>query len=255
MRRRPQRSPLSLSRERLFCTRISNPTTNMTETMERYDPQSIELKWQKVWADEQSFHVPNPDPTGDRRRATQQVVRARDAPVPVGRSPHGAHARLHDRRRGHALPPAQGLAGAAPDGLRRLRPARRERRDQGGRASAPVTERNIVAIREQMHRMGWSIDWGREISTHDPATTAGRSGCSSASSSAASPTARRRRSSGARTTRRCSRTSRSSTAVASAAAPRSRRRCLTQWFFRITDYARRAARRDGAAGGLARVES
>ena len=32
----------------------------MTETMERYDPQSIELKWQKVWADEQSYHVPNP---------------------------------------------------------------------------------------------------------------------------------------------------------------------------------------------------
>ena len=32
-----------------------------------------------------------------------------------------------------------------------------------------VTERNIVSIREQMHRMGWAIDWGREISTHDPA--------------------------------------------------------------------------------------
>ena len=32
-----------------------------------------------------------------------------------------------------------------------------------------VTERNIAAIREQMHRMGWAIDWGREISTHDPA--------------------------------------------------------------------------------------
>ena len=32
------------------------------ETMERYDPQAIEAKWQQVWADEQSFHVPNPDP-------------------------------------------------------------------------------------------------------------------------------------------------------------------------------------------------
>ena len=31
-----------------------------------------------------------------------------------------------------------------------------------------VTERNIVSIREQMHRMGWAIDWGREISTADP---------------------------------------------------------------------------------------
>ena len=30
------------------------------------------------------------------------------------------------------------------------------------------TERNIVAIREQMRRMGWAIDWAREISTHEP---------------------------------------------------------------------------------------
>src|SRR5215813_1396123 len=32
----------------------------MTETMERYDPQAIEAKWQQVWADEGSFHVENP---------------------------------------------------------------------------------------------------------------------------------------------------------------------------------------------------
>ena len=31
-----------------------------------------------------------------------------------------------------------------------------------------VTERNIAAIREQMHRMGWAIDWDREVSTHEP---------------------------------------------------------------------------------------
>ena len=29
---------------------------------DRYDPKQIEAKWQRVWADEQSFHVPNPDP-------------------------------------------------------------------------------------------------------------------------------------------------------------------------------------------------
>ena len=72
-----------------------------------------------------------------------------------------------------------------------------------------VTERNIAAIRAQIKRMGWSIDWTREVSTHEPEyyrwtqwlflkLLRGR----------ASPTARRRRSSGARTTRPCSRTSR-----------------------------------------------
>jgi leucyl-tRNA synthetase len=31
-----------------------------------------------------------------------------------------------------------------------------------------VTERNIAAIREQMRRMGWAIDWDREVSSHEP---------------------------------------------------------------------------------------
>ena len=31
-----------------------------------------------------------------------------------------------------------------------------------------VTERNIDAIREQMRRMGWAIDWSREVSTAEP---------------------------------------------------------------------------------------
>jgi leucyl-tRNA synthetase len=31
-----------------------------------------------------------------------------------------------------------------------------------------VTERNIAAIREQIRRMGWAIDWTREVSTHEP---------------------------------------------------------------------------------------
>ncbi len=57
-----------------------------------------------------------------------------------------------------------------------------------------IVERNIAEIRDQMKRIGWAIDWDREISAHhDPSSTGGPSGCSCASSSAGSPTARRRR--------------------------------------------------------------
>ena len=31
-----------------------------------------------------------------------------------------------------------------------------------------ITERNIEAIRGQMRRMGWAIDWEREVSAHEP---------------------------------------------------------------------------------------
>jgi leucyl-tRNA synthetase len=37
-----------------------------------------------------------------------------------------------------------------------------------GRHPRDVTNRNIAAIREQMKRMGWSIDWSRELSTAEP---------------------------------------------------------------------------------------
>jgi leucyl-tRNA synthetase len=39
---------------------------------------------------------------------------------------------------------------------------------KSGEHPAIATRRNIAAIREQMHRMGWSIDWTRELSTADP---------------------------------------------------------------------------------------
>src|SRR5207247_1505624 len=39
---------------------------------------------------------------------------------------------------------------------------------QEGRHPREVTERNIAAIRSQMQRLGWAIDWDREISTHEP---------------------------------------------------------------------------------------
>jgi leucyl-tRNA synthetase len=30
--------------------------------MERYDPHAVEAKWQRVWAEERAFSVPNPGP-------------------------------------------------------------------------------------------------------------------------------------------------------------------------------------------------
>ncbi len=65
-----------------------------------------------------------------------EELRPRDAPVPLGDAAHGAHARLHDRRRRHPLPRTQRDARPAPAGLRLVRPAGRERRDPRGRPPA-----------------------------------------------------------------------------------------------------------------------
>ena len=154
------------------------------------------------------------------------LLRARDAAVPVRRAAHGARQELHDRRR--ALPPAPAprAARAASDGLRRVRPAGRERRDPRGPAPAR-RHRTRTSPRSASSSSAWAgRSTGRASSRRpSPSTTAGRSGSSCSCSSAAWPTRTRRRSTGARSTRPCWPTSRSSTATASAAGRPSRAAC------------------------------
>jgi leucyl-tRNA synthetase len=137
--------------------------------MERYDPQAIEAKWQQVWADEQSFHVPNPDPAELAKSDRSKSYVVEMLPYPSG-DLHMGHTLnytigdviTHLRRR-------RGMQVLRPMGYDAFGlPAENAAIKEGGHPR-PVTERNIANIREQMHRMGWAIDWGREISTHDPA--------------------------------------------------------------------------------------
>ena len=87
-------------------------------------------------------------------------------------------------------------------------------------------------------------------------TTAGPSGCSCGSASAAWPTARTARSTGAPTTRPCWPTSRSSTGTCERCGAEVTKRELTQWYFKITDYAQRLLDDMDAAGGrLARARA
>ena len=177
--------------------------------VERYEPDRIERKWQEVWERERAFHVPNPDPGEDgARRATH--VRARDAAVPVGRAPHGARAAT---TRSATWSPTSGAVlgttvlrpmGYDAFGL----PAENAAIREGGHPRA-VTERNIAAIREQMRRMGWAIDWDREVvDARAVLLPLDAVALPEASSSRASPTGTRRRSTGAPRTRPCSPTSR-----------------------------------------------
>ncbi len=41
---------------------------------EKYDPKAIEAKWQRVWEDERSFHVANPEPGSPADRSKTYVV-------------------------------------------------------------------------------------------------------------------------------------------------------------------------------------
>jgi leucyl-tRNA synthetase len=134
--------------------------------METYDPQAIEAKWQRVWEDERAFHVPNPDRPADATDPKTYVLEM--LPYPSGEL-HMGHVRnymlgdvvSHFRRR-------MGFRVLRPMGYDAFGLPAENAAIQEGRHPRELTERNIAAIRAQMKRLGWAIDWEREISTHEP---------------------------------------------------------------------------------------
>ncbi len=101
---------------------------------ERYDPAALEAQAQAYWDANGSFAV-GEDPS----RA--QVLLPLHVPVPERAAAHGPRAQLHDRRRDRALHAHAGVQRAAADGLGRVRPAGRERRDGERRAAGEVDVR------------------------------------------------------------------------------------------------------------------
>jgi leucyl-tRNA synthetase len=131
---------------------------------ERYDPKAIEAKWQRVWADERSFHTPNPAPGESDADHWYQLEML---PYPSG-TLHMGHVLnytmgdvvTHLRRR-------TGWKVLRPMGFDSFGlPAENAAIREGGHPRE-ITEASIAAIRAQMRRLGWAIDWDREISAHE----------------------------------------------------------------------------------------
>jgi leucyl-tRNA synthetase len=133
----------------------------------RYEPQEIEPKWQRVWEDERAFNVPNPvagAPTAENHWYQLEML-----PYPSGPSLHMGHVlnytmgdvQTHVRRRSgwHVVRPM----GWDAFGLPAENAAIRE-----GKHPRETIERNIGTMRAQMKRLGWAIDWDREVAAHQP---------------------------------------------------------------------------------------
>ncbi len=133
----------------------------------RYEPHEIEAKWQRVWDDAGAFQVPNPRP--GEPPAESHWYQLEMLPYPSAPSLHMGHVlnytmgdvQTHVRRRSgwHVVRPM----GWDAFGLPAENAAIRE-----GRHPRETIERNIETMRAQMKRLGWAIDWDREVSAHQP---------------------------------------------------------------------------------------
>jgi leucyl-tRNA synthetase len=133
--------------------------------MDRYDPQKIEAKWQRIWAEARAFNVANPKPGVEHGVKTYVLEML---PYPSGEL-HMGHVRnymlgevvAHFRRR-------HGFQVLRPMGFDSFGLPAENAAINAGAPPRENTERNIVAIREQMERLGWAFDWDRVLATHDP---------------------------------------------------------------------------------------
>jgi leucyl-tRNA synthetase len=132
--------------------------------LERYDSRAIEAKWQRAWEEAGAFATSNDDLT-DR---SQKSYVLEMLPYPSG-TLHMGHVLVytigdvltHFRRR-------NGIRVLRPMGFDSFGlPAENAAIKEGGHPRE-ITETNIASIRNSMKRLGWAIDWDRELSTHLP---------------------------------------------------------------------------------------
>jgi leucyl-tRNA synthetase len=135
------------------------------DVMDRYEPQAIEAKWQRTWAEARAFNTPNPGPDDDGSRKTYVLEML---PYPSGEL-HMGHVRnymlgdvvAHFRRR-------HGFRVLRPMGFDSFGLPAENAAIQQGEHPRDLAERNIAAIRAQMQRLGWAFDWDRVLATHEP---------------------------------------------------------------------------------------
>src|SRR5688500_5437031 len=129
----------------------------------RYDPQEIEPRWQRVWADERTWHISNEEARSGESSYVLEML-----PYPSG-EPHIGHLKnytigdavAHFRRR-------IGRRVLHPMGYDAFGLPAENHAIKTGQHPRDSTDASIAQFQEQFRRWGVSIDWDREFGTHEP---------------------------------------------------------------------------------------
>ena len=130
--------------------------------MERYNPIKIEEKWQKIWETEQTFKAELTDKS--------KMFLAEMFPYPSGAGLHVGHVRNFSIVDALARFYAQnGKNVLRPFGYDTFGLPAENYAIKTGTSPKESTKNNINNFRKQAKRLGYYIDWSREINTSSPA--------------------------------------------------------------------------------------
>ncbi|MEH6763630.1 MAG: class I tRNA ligase family protein [Aequorivita antarctica] len=130
--------------------------------MSKYHFNDIEDKWQKYWAENQTFKAEN--------KSEKPKYYVLDMfPYPSGAGLHVGHplgyiaSDIYTRYKRH-----QGFNVLHPQGYDSFGLPAEQYAIQTGQHPAKTTEENIARYREQLDKLGFSFDWSREVRTSNP---------------------------------------------------------------------------------------
>lgn len=131
--------------------------------MKRYNPSEIEPKWQQIWADDARYHAVD---FGDKPKYYITGM----FPYPSGAGMHAGHFLEHSIVDAVArFRRALGYNVLYPMGWDSFGLPAENYAIKTGRSPKQTVPENIANFKNQLQRVGASIDWTREINTSDPA--------------------------------------------------------------------------------------
>src|SRR4051795_3646992 len=131
-------------------------------TERRYDPKSVEPKWQALWERERTWEVSNEDTGGDPFYVLEML------PYPSG-DPHMGH--LKNYAVGDAVAHFQRRVGRRvlhPIGYDAFGLPAENNAIKSGQHPRESTAQSIAAFHREFHSWGVSFDWSRELASNEP---------------------------------------------------------------------------------------
>jgi len=134
-----------------------------------YDFNTIEEKWQKYWAKNQTFKAASPDTSQGGEHLKPKFYVLDMFPYPSGAGLHVGHplgyiaSDIYARYKRH-----KGFNVLHPQGYDSFGLPAEQYAIQTGQHPAVTTAENIKTYRRQLDQIGFSFDWSREVRTSDP---------------------------------------------------------------------------------------